>query len=85
MRKLIWLAGAAALLGSGGCCRWCDRWCGNNHCGSTGVQASPACVPCAPVQPAQCCPVPAAAPTCCPTPAASPPPPSSSWQRSPGY
>ena len=70
MNKLIWWAGALALLSGTGCCRWCDRWCGAQHHAAAPAVGSPCCVPCAPVQPAaQCCPVPAAAP-CCPTPVA---------------
>ena len=74
----LWLVVLAALAANTGCCRWCDRWCGNQHTG--GYAPAPAC--CAPAQ--QC--APACQPVqCYPAPAAAPVPvgssPAAGWQR----
>ena len=79
MRKTsLWLVVLVAVVGNAGCCRWCDRWCGNHHSGAYGppayVAQPAACVPCTPVP--QCQPV-----QCCPTPAGSSP--AAGWARSP--
>ena len=72
--KRVWLGLVGLLLlGSTGCCRWCERWCGNSH----PTAAIPAYAPAA----NQCC-VP-----CCPVPvgAGSSPAPfqAGQWQRNP--
>jgi hypothetical protein len=73
-KRLRWVAGLLVLVGGAGCCRMCDRWCGNNapppQC------CSPCCTP--------CCPAPA--PCGCAPPGStnySSPPPPSNWQRTP--
>jgi hypothetical protein len=63
MTRKFWLL--TALLTSAalntGCCRWCDRWCGNNNPPPAYYPAPTACVPaCAPAPvacPAGCAPV----------------------------
>jgi hypothetical protein len=81
-KKCLWLALLAALAANTGCCKWCDRVCGNQHCG--GYTPAPACAPapqCAPAcQPVQCYPAPAAAPACVPVGSS----PAAGWQRNPG-
>jgi hypothetical protein len=68
--KRFWSAAALlTLLAGAGCCRFCDRWCGERPYGP--VSAPPCCVPCTP------------APVCCPpgtAPVSAAPGPT--WQRS---
>ena len=67
--KHFWpLVMAGTLLAGTGCCRLCDRWCGDNHYNAGAAQ--PCCAPTGPV------------PACCtPGPAAVGPPPAATWQR----
>lgn len=74
--KRLWLAALAmALLGSTGCCRFCERWCGHNYQNPAPVSyQQPACIPVCPQQPV-CCP-PGTAPV------QSHAAPAQGWQRS---
>ena len=49
-KKLLWAALAALIVGNTGCCRWCDRWCGDR--GASSRQCAQPCVPiCCPPAP----------------------------------
>jgi hypothetical protein len=65
-KKMLLAAVAALLLGSTGCCRWCDRMCGNSTA-AVQVSAPQACVPvcCPPATPVYSAPVPASCPPGC--------------------
>lgn len=74
-KKLLGMAIAALLLANTGCCRWCDRWCGNRQATPVCCTPAPVCCPPAPV----CCPP---APVCQPV-HSSPVSGGPQWQRNP--